>query len=118
MKVNRAADRIFFVRAKANIEKNCLAELDRVATILKSDSTLKLVIQGHTDSEGTAARNAALSVRRAKAVKAYLISQGIAADRLETHAYGANRPLESNETAEGMARNRRVEMELRNWQKK
>jgi len=118
MKVNRAADRIFFVRAKANIEKNCLAELDRVATILKSDSTLKLVIQGHTDSEGTPARNAALSVRRAKAVKAYLISQGIAADRLETHAYGANRPLESNETAEGMARNRRVEMELRNWQKK
>jgi outer membrane protein OmpA-like peptidoglycan-associated protein len=118
MGVNRAADRIFFVRAKANLEKNCLPELDRVVTILKSDSTLRLVIQGHTDSEGTVERNAALSVRRAKAVKQYLISKGIAPERLETHAYGANRPLESNETAEGMARNRRVEMELRNWQKK
>ncbi|MDO6433021.1 DUF5723 family protein [Flavitalea sp. BT771] len=118
MKVNRAADRIFFVRAKANIEKNCLPELDRIVTILKSDSSLRLVIQGHTDSEGTVERNAALSVRRAKAVKQYLVSQGIAPDRLETHAYGANRPLASNETAEGMAQNRRVEMELRNWQKK
>jgi outer membrane protein OmpA-like peptidoglycan-associated protein len=118
MKVNRAADRIFFVKAKANIEKNCYAELNRVVEILKADSSLKLVIQGHTDSEGTPERNAALSVRRAKAVKQYLESQGIAADRLETHGYGANRPVESNETAEGMAQNRRVEMELRNWQKK
>jgi len=118
MKVNRASDRIFFVRAKANIEKICLAELDRVVAVLKSDSSLHLVIQGHTDSEGTEARNAALSVRRAKAVKEYMVSKGIAADRLETHAYGANRPIASNETSEGMAQNRRVDMELRNWQKK
>lgn len=118
MKVNRAADRIFFVRAKSNIEKICLPELDRIVVVLKSDSTLTLLIQGHTDSEGTDARNAALSVRRAKAVKQYMVEHGIAAERLETHAYGANRPIASNETAEGMAQNRRVDMELRNWQKK
>ncbi|MBN9382009.1 MAG: OmpA family protein [Chitinophagaceae bacterium] len=118
MKVNRAADRIFFKRAKSNIEKICLPELDRVAAILKADTSLRLVIQGHTDSEGTEQRNAALSVRRAKAVKEYMMSQGVAENRLETHAYGANRPIASNETAEGMAQNRRVDMELRNWQKK
>ncbi|HVW60481.1 MAG TPA: OmpA family protein, partial [Puia sp.] len=118
MKVNRASDRIFFRRAKSNIEKICLPELDRVAVILKSDTTLRLVIQGHTDSEGTDQRNAALSVRRAKAVKEYFVSQGVPENRLETHAYGAHRPIASNETPEGMAQNRRVDMELRNWKKK
>ncbi len=118
MKVNRASDRIFFVRAKSNIEKICLPELDRIVVVLKSDTTLRLIIQGHTDSEGTEARNAALSVRRAKAVKQYMVEHGISAERLETHAYGANRPIASNETSEGMAQNRRVDMELRNWQKK
>ena len=100
------------------LEKNCLKELDHVVDVLKADSTLKLVIQGHTDSEGTDERNAALSVRRAMAVKKYLMAQGIAEDRLETHGYGSHRPIASNETAEGMAQNRRVEMVLRNWQKK
>jgi outer membrane protein OmpA-like peptidoglycan-associated protein len=52
------------------------------------------------------------------AVKKYMVSHGIKADRLETHGYGAHRPIASNETAEGMAQNRRVEMVLRNWQKK
>jgi len=118
MSVSRASNRIFFVRAKANLEKNCLKELDHVVSVLKADSTLKLVIQGHTDSEGTDERNAALSVRRAMAVKKYLMAHGIAEDRLETHGYGAHRPIASNETAEGMAQNRRVEMILRNWQKK
>jgi len=118
MSVSRASNRIFFVRAKANLEKNCLKELDHVVAVLKADSTLKLVIQGHTDSEGTDERNAALSVRRAMAVKKYLMSHGIAEGRLETHGYGAHRPIASNETAEGMAQNRRVEMILRNWQKK
>ncbi|HVU56074.1 MAG TPA: DUF5723 family protein [Puia sp.] len=118
MSVSRASNRIFFVRAKANLEKNCLKELDHVVSVLKSDTSLKLVIQGHTDSEGTDARNAALSVRRAMAVKKYLVSHGIAEGRLETHGYGAHRPIASNETAEGMAQNRRVEMVLRNWQKK
>jgi len=118
MKVNKAGDRIFFKRAKSNIEPICLTELDRVVTILKEDTTLRLVIQGHTDNEGTDQRNAALSLRRAKSVKEYMVQQGIAEDRLETHAYGSHRPIASNDTPEGMAQNRRVEMELRNWQKK
>jgi outer membrane protein OmpA-like peptidoglycan-associated protein len=118
MSVSRASNRIFFVRAKSNLEKNSMKELDHVVSVLKADTTLKLVIQGHTDSEGTDERNAALSVRRAMAVKKYLMTRGIADNRLETHGYGAHRPIASNETAEGMAQNRRVEMILRNWQKK
>lgn len=113
--VNRAADRIFFVRAKAVIEKNCYPELDRVVQVLKADSTLHLHIEGHTDSEGTDARNQSLSRRRARAVLEYLESHGIPAGRMDTEAYGSKHPLASNETAEGMAQNRRVEMVLTNW---
>jgi OOP family OmpA-OmpF porin len=87
-------------------------------TVLNSDSSLRLIISGHTDSEGTEKRNAALSMRRAESVKKYLVSQGIAADRLEVHGYGAHRPIAGNDTPEGMAQNRRVEMKLQNWQKK
>jgi len=113
--MQRAADRIFFVRAKATIEKNCYTELDRVVDILQSDSTLHLHIEGHTDSEGTDERNEALSKRRAKAVMHWLISKGIPASRMDTEAYGSKRPLADNSTPEGMAQNRRVEMELTNW---
>ncbi len=114
-RMKRAADRIFFVRAKAVIEKNCFPELDRVLEILQADTTLHLHIEGHTDSEGTDARNQALSKRRAKAVMHWLVSKGIPASRMDTEAVGSKRPLASNDTPEGMAQNRRVEMELTNW---
>jgi outer membrane protein OmpA-like peptidoglycan-associated protein len=113
--VNRAADRIFFVRAKSVIEKNSYSELDRVVAILLADTALRLHIEGHTDSEGTEERNLALSTRRAKAVLEYLIAHGVPASRMDFKAYGAARPLESNDTPLGMARNRRVEMVLTNW---
>jgi outer membrane protein OmpA-like peptidoglycan-associated protein len=115
--VNHAADRIFFVRAKAVIQPDCYPELDRVLKILKADSTLHLHIEGHTDSEGTDARNQSLSNRRARSVLGYLEANGIPARRMDTRAYGSKKPLASNETPEGMARNRRVEMVLTNYQK-
>jgi outer membrane protein OmpA-like peptidoglycan-associated protein len=115
LRMKRAADRIFFVRAKAVIEKNCYTELERVLEILQSDSTLHLHIEGHTDSEGTDARNQALSQRRAKAVRHWLVSKGIPGSRMDTEALGSKRPLAPNDTPEGMAQNRRVEMELTNW---
>lgn len=115
-KVNRAADRVFFVRAKADIEKSSLKELDRVAAILKADASLRLHIQGHTDNEGTDERNQSLSLRRAKAVKEYLETKGVDATRMDCRAYGSSRPIASNSTPEGMAQNRRVDMELANWE--
>ena len=115
--VNRAADRIFFVRAKAIIEVVSFAELDRVASILQEDSTLRLRIEGHTDSEGTDQRNQKLSDRRAKAVYNYLIFKGIAADRMDYAGFGSKKPLAPNDTPEGMAVNRRTEMILMNYPK-
>jgi outer membrane protein OmpA-like peptidoglycan-associated protein len=116
--VNGVADRVFFVRAKATIEKVSHQELDRVVVILQSDSTLRLRIEGHTDNEGTDARNEKLSIRRAKAVEHYLETKGIDPKRLEFRAFGSKKPIATNSTREGMAQNRRVEMILMNYPKR
>jgi len=115
--VNHAADRVFFVRAKATIEKISLNELNRVVAILQTDTTLRLRIEGYTDSEGTDERNQKLSDRRARAVFHYLHLQGIDADRMDYIGYGSKRPIASNDTPEGMAQNRRTEMILMNYPK-
>ena len=69
-----------------------------------------VTIEGHTDSIGTSAANAALSERRANAVRARLTSQGVAPARLRAVGYGQTKPRESNATIAGRARNRRVEL--------
>ena len=117
-KVNRAADRVFFVRAKANIEPVSLNELDRVVEVLQSDTTLRLRIEGYTDNEGPDARELALSTRRAHSVYKYLVKQGISPARMDYIGYGKAKPLAGNDTPEGMAQNRRVEMVLMNYPKK
>src|ERR1700754_372730 len=116
-RVNNAADRVFFVRARATIENISLHELDRVVSILQGDSTLRLRIEGYTDSEGTDERNQKLSDRRAKAVFHYLALQGIDPERMDYVGYGSKKPLATNDTPEGMAQNRRVEMILMNYPK-
>ena len=70
---------------------------------------VKLDIVGHTDSTGTEAYNQALSVRRAQAVRAYLIAAGIDAARLTASGKGESSPIASNDTRDGRAKNRRVE---------
>jgi outer membrane protein OmpA-like peptidoglycan-associated protein len=110
-----ASDRIFFIRARATIEAVSFGELDRVAIILKSDSTLRLRIEGYTDSEGPDARELKLSARRAQAVERNLILLGISPSRMETIGYGKKKPIAPNDSLEGMARNRRVEMVLMNY---
>lgn len=115
-KVNRAADRVFFIRAKANIEPISLNELDRVVEVLQSDTTLRLRIEGYTDSEGPDARELALSTRRAHSVYKYLVKKGIAPARMDYIGYGKAKA--GNETPEGMAQNRRVEMKLMNYPKR
>jgi len=116
-KVKRASERVFFVRAKATIEAVSFGELDHVAEVLLGDSTLRLRIEGYTDSEGPDAREVKLSLRRAKAVARYLQMQGIDASRMDVEGFGKSKPLAPNDTPEGMARNRRVEMVLMNYPK-
>jgi OOP family OmpA-OmpF porin len=67
---------------------------------------------GHTDSVGSEAYNQKLSLRRAEAVKAYLVSKGIEANRVYTEGKGTKQPVADNKTTEGRAKNRRVEIEV------
>ncbi|ACN13490.1 OmpA1 [Desulforapulum autotrophicum HRM2] len=84
--------------------------LDKVVDVLKSRPALFVKIQGHTDSIGTRKYNDALSLRRAKAVKTYLINKGIDKNRLSCEGFAFSKPVASNKTAEGRAMNRRVEL--------
>jgi outer membrane protein OmpA-like peptidoglycan-associated protein len=85
--------------------------LKQIADALQQQPALKVRIEGHTDSSGDAAKNLDLSRRRAAAVKDALAKQfGIAADRLTAEGYGSTKPLSGNETPQGRAENRRVEL--------
>lgn len=79
---------------------------------LKAINLEVVIAVGHTDSVGTDAYNQKLSVRRAEAVKAYLVSKGIEANRVYTEGKGKKQPVADNKTAEGRAKNRRVEIEV------
>jgi outer membrane protein OmpA-like peptidoglycan-associated protein len=84
--------------------------LKMVADALAPNASLKLRIEGHTDSSGDAAKNLDLSKRRAESVKNALVTRyGIAADRLTTEGFGQTKPLSPNDTPQGKANNRRVE---------
>ena len=86
--------------------------LDANAAVLERQSDIRVRIEGHTDSTGLEAYNQGLSERRAKAVEDFLISKGVSADRLETEGYGPSSPIAPNDTREGRAMNRRVELKV------
>ncbi|OGQ08348.1 MAG: hypothetical protein A3G32_03895 [Deltaproteobacteria bacterium RIFCSPLOWO2_12_FULL_40_28] len=90
--------------------------LTEVATTLKSSELAPyfIVIEGHTDSKGDDAYNSALSQRRAAAVRTFLISKGIPDTRIKSEGFGETRPVVTNNTQEGRAQNRRVELRLTN----
>ncbi len=88
--------------------------LDQAAALLKSAQHVKLTIEGHTDNVGSAASNKTLSLQRAEAVKKYLTSQGIAADRLTAVGFGQENPTADNATEAGKFKNRRIEFKVIN----
>ena len=89
------------------------ALLNRVAEGLKNQTNLRIEIGGHTDSLGSQSYNLTLSQKRARTVRDYLISRGVAANRLQAEGYGEFNPVAENETEEGRAKNRRVEFNIR-----
>jgi OmpA-OmpF porin, OOP family len=99
-----------FDTGKSTIKSSSHKMLNKVATILKSTQNMNVEIQGHTDNRGSNSMNAALSKARAKAVLKYLVGQGVDPDTLTANGYGPNQPADSNDTAEGRANNRRVEL--------
>ncbi len=96
---------------KATIKPQYYSMLDDVVRIIRQNPDLRVEIQGHTDSIGSEAYNMDLSRRRANAVKTYLVNQGISSARLTTVGYGESRPVATNATKEGRAKNRRVELQ-------
>lgn len=103
-------ENLHFQFDKQEIEPDSYPLLDRVVKVLLNNVLVRVEIQGHTDNMGTHAYNEKLSKGRADAVMNYLISHGIAADRLTTRGFGLTQPVASNEDAEGRAKNRRVEL--------
>ncbi len=93
------------------------AKLDDVASKVKNINLEVIIAVGHTDSIGSDAYNQKLSVRRAEAVKAYLVSKGIDKSRVYTEGKGEKQPVADNKTAAGRAKNRRVEIEVVGTQK-
>lgn len=89
-----------------------LTELDKLLQLMGDNPTVHVQISGHTDNIGRDADNLTLSANRAKAVASYLISKGIAANRLTWKGYGATKPVADNSTEEGRAKNRRTEFTI------
>lgn len=110
-KVTFAAD-AFFDFDKATLKPEGKAKLDDLASKLKGMNLEVVIAVGHTDSVGTDAYNQKLSIRRAEAVKAYLVSNSIDANRVYTEGKGEKSPVADNKTADGRAKNRRVEIEV------
>jgi outer membrane protein OmpA-like peptidoglycan-associated protein len=100
---------IYFNFNSALLQATSEAELNQLSILLMSYPTLHLLIAGHTDSIGSAAYNLNLSTQRAEAVVNYLISHGIAPERLQSKGYGATQPIADNNTEKGRALNRRTE---------
>jgi OOP family OmpA-OmpF porin len=111
-KVEMAAKEIYFQTGKAILLPKSYLKLDEVAAILTANPTVKLEIDGHTDNTGKPAANQTLSENRANAVVKYFASKGIGADRLTAKGFGPTMPIDTNKTAAGRAKNRRVEMKI------
>lgn len=104
---------ILFATGRADIQPRFYRELKDLADFLSSNPNSSVVIEGHTDSQGSAELNRSLSERRAAAITSVLIeSFGISPDRVQSVGYGQTRPIASNDTPEGRSKNRRVVVEV------
>jgi OmpA-OmpF porin, OOP family len=100
---------VFFDTRKATIKPVSFGLLDEVAQALKDNATIRVRIEGHTDSQGPDAFNLKLSKNRAASVKAYLVGKGIDAERMDPQGFGETVPIADNRTDNGRSQNRRVE---------
>ncbi len=109
--VRDAISNLEFDLGKSTIRDRSFPSLDRVANLL-INRNFSLKLAGHTDNTGSAALNLSLSKDRAEAIKAYLVSKGANASRVEATGYGESQPIATNKTAAGRQQNRRVEFTL------
>ncbi|MCL2724360.1 MAG: OmpA family protein [Polyangiaceae bacterium] len=104
---------VHFATGSTAILPDSYPMLEEIATLLRANRSIKrLSIEGHTDNRGGAAMNKKLSQGRADSVMQWLVQHGVESDRLEAHGYGLERPIESNATEQGRAKNRRVDFKI------
>jgi outer membrane protein OmpA-like peptidoglycan-associated protein len=101
---------VLFATGKSELLPIAQQKLGEVAKALNDQGYQSLLVEGHTDSQGSADKNMVLSQQRAESVRMYLISQNIPADKIRAQGIGSSRPVADNGTAEGRANNRRVEI--------
>jgi len=106
---------VLFATNKSELLPAAKERLAEVANALtQQDPQAKIVVEGHTDSQGNAAYNQDLSQRRAESVRSFLVEKGVASDRISAQGFGLSRPIADNASAEGRANNRRVEIVVQN----
>ncbi|MBI1286802.1 MAG: OmpA family protein [Flavobacteriales bacterium] len=110
--LNTAFDDLEFETGKDVIKASSYASLDELAELLKKKESYKLKISGHTDNVGSDENNMKLSEKRARSVSNYLTNKGVDSSRLIVEWFGETKPIYPNDTPEGRAKNRRVEMEV------
>lgn len=110
--LKEAVQNVEFKTGSAELLRASRPSLYQVVKIMKKYPDYLLEIVGHTDNQGDAANNKVLSLERAKACYHYFIEKGVEAERMQYKGYGENRPIDTNDTAEGRKNNRRVEFDL------
>lgn len=103
---------IFFDFDKSTLKPESITELDKVYELMVANPEMRVEISGHTDNKGSAEYNKGLSMRRAQVVVNYLIKKGIKKNRMKAMGYGFDRPIDTNDTDEGRAHNRRTEFTI------
>lgn len=111
-KVNYVAKNVFFSLGSDKLTTDSYSALDELVDVLQKNASLRLIIDGYTDSTGGQKINLVLSQKRADAVKKYLVDKGVDTARIKSVGHGQESPVADNTTEEGRARNRRVEMKL------
>ena len=106
-------DNVLFDFDKTAVKPDGAKILDRLIAFLKENKDKRVDLEGHTDSVGTEKYNQNLSERRAASVRDYIVKGGIDKSRITTKGFGLTKPIADNKTAEGRAKNRRVEIKVR-----
>jgi len=112
--ITYTAGPILFNSSSATLLPTGKKELDKLVEFLKTNKDVNVALEAHTDNSGDAAKNQALSEKRAESAKAYLVKKGIDGARISTAGFVATQPIATNDTKEGRAQNRRVEVKVKN----